>query len=102
MVGESKEGKPTNGPGGPEVERHPVIGIVVIRMLQSDGKKVLNVQYLVPGSDGNVASEFNIGRQDDVVAVLPAPPNSYRVQRGPKILGYEFGSASHPDWEKVR
>jgi len=102
MVGETKDGKPLEGAGGSGVERYPVIGIVIIRMLQSDGKKVLAVQYLVPGTDGNVASEFSMGRQDEVVAVLPAPPDSYRIQRGRKILGYEFGNATHPDWEKVK
>ncbi|MGD1061498.1 MAG: hypothetical protein ABR879_08590 [Methanomassiliicoccales archaeon] len=89
-------------PGSSDIWRYPVIGIVVIRLLQSDGKKVLNIEYLVPGHDGRVTSEFNVGRQGEVVAVLPAPPNSYRIQRGDKILGYQFGEASHPDWEKMQ
>ena len=102
MVNKTPMGGASEGAESSAIWRYPVIGVVVIRVLQSDGKKVLNIQYLIPGPDGNVTSEFNVGRQDEVVAVLPAPPNSYRVQRGNKILGYQFGDASHPDWDKMQ
>jgi len=102
MVTKGKADETADGPSMSDIWRYPVIGIVVIRVLQSDGKKVLKIEYLVPGPDGNVVSEFNVGRQDEVVAVLTAPPDSYRIQRGDRILGYQFGDASHPDWDKMQ
>ncbi|MDD1770483.1 MAG: hypothetical protein LUO79_05295 [Methanomassiliicoccales archaeon] len=102
MVNKATAGGAADGPESSDIWRYPVIGIVVIRVLQSDGKKMLKIEYLVPGPDGSVVSEFNVGRQDEVVAVLPAPPDSYRIQRGSKVLGYQFGDASHPDWEKMQ
>jgi len=51
-----------------------------------------------------------LGRGDDVVGVLPAPPGSYDVwgfSSDPKspasaFLGYEFTGADNPDWERLR
>jgi len=80
-----------------QILKFAIVGIVVIQT-PGTGKKEVAVEYLTVDQNGKLVNRFDLGRREDVLAVLPAPPNSFLVKRGEKVLGYEFGNATHPDW----
>ena len=96
ILGKQGEGLETD-----KICKCPIIGIVVV-LTPGTGKKEINIEYLIVNPDGSLVNKFDLGRREDVLAVLQAPPNSFLVKRGDKVLGYEFGDTTHPDWAEEK
>jgi hypothetical protein len=83
------------------ISKCPIIGIVVVQT-PGTGKKEIGIEYLIVNPDGSLINKLDLGRREDVLTILQAPPNSFQVKRGDKVLGYEFGDATHPDWAEEK
>jgi hypothetical protein len=97
MPTKSSAEKHGENPESDRIWKYAIIGVVIVQT-PGTGKKEIEIEYLIAGPDGNLIKKFDLGRREDVLAVLQPPPNSFLIKRGDKVIGYEFGDATHPDW----
>jgi hypothetical protein len=101
MPAKTSLGRNGEYPESEKIRKYVIFGIIVVQT-PGTGKKEISIKYLIANPDGSLVDSFDLGRREDVLAVLQAPPNSFLVKRGNRVLGYEFGDATHPDWTEER
>jgi hypothetical protein len=101
MPAKTSVGKHVEDPESDQIWKYAIVGIIIIQT-PGTGKKEIEIEYLIADQDGNLVNKIDLGRREDVLAVLQAPPNSFLVKRGDKVLGYEFGDATHHDWAEKK
>jgi hypothetical protein len=82
-----------------EILRYPVLAIAIIKVRRPDDSVFLTAEYITASVDGG-SYGANIEKGEELITVLPAPLNSFKIIINDEIAGYEFGDATHPDWIK--
>lgn len=89
-----------------ELRRDAVIGYIVTQE-SSDGLRYVAITPIIGDTEGFFDETLTnpISEDRQVIGVLPAQPNTFRVSGclegigGRTKFGYEFAGANNPDWE---